>query len=274
MQDLFFYTAKIGWLLFRPDSLFLILLTLTLILIWMGRNRSARSMLTLLVVLAWTISLLPIGGWLSYPLDTRFPTNPSLPERLDGIIVLGGSINIPHSDAWNQVETNDFSDRLFYFISLARQYPQAKLVFTGGNASVSGKGSTEADTVAQLLTSRGLGPERLYLENRSRNTEENVLYSYELVQPSSDENWLLITSAAHMPRSVGLFCKHDWPVIPFPVDHSSNPDRLFKVNLDPAGHAYGLVWALREWAGLTAYYLSGRIDQWFPTGCNDFEANG
>ena len=56
------------------------------------------------------------------------------------------------------------------------------------------------------------------MERRSRNTQENAEFSKALVAPKEGERWLLVTSAFHMPRSVGLFRKAGFAVEPYPVD--------------------------------------------------------
>jgi uncharacterized SAM-binding protein YcdF (DUF218 family) len=267
MQDLFFYLSKSTWLLIKPDSLFLFALTLTGILWWRGYDRLARRLLVFLILMAWIVYIVPVGGWLKTPLDTRFETNPGLPERIDGVIVLGGSVITRASSYWQQLETNDYADRIIHFITLAQRYPTAKLVFTGGNASISGSGSTEAEHVRDLFKTRGIKNERIIIEDQSRNTAENAVYSKRLARPQPGENWILITSSTHMPRSVGLFCKQNWPVIPYPVDHGSVPDGEFNPSPNLVHNVETLNQAVYEWIGLTAYYFSGKIDQWLPSGC-------
>src|SRR5690606_15779763 len=111
----------------------------------------------------------------------------------------------------------------------------------------------------------GVAAERLTLENRSRNTHENAVFTRELLAPESGEVWLLVTSAFHMPRAVGLFRKAGFPVVPWPVDYRTSGEEgvgLFRDNAADALQA--TTTAIREWIGLAAYYLSGRIDDVLP----------
>ena len=105
---------------------------------------------------------------------------------------------------------------------------------------------------------------RLVLEDKSRNTEENAVFTKRLVDPKPGERWLLVTSAWHMPRSVGAFRRAGWEVLPWPVDYRSGasygetlenslPDKLG--NLDGAVH---------EWLGMLGYRLMGRSATLFP----------
>jgi uncharacterized SAM-binding protein YcdF (DUF218 family) len=101
-------------------------------------------------------------------------------------------------------------------------------------------------------------------EDRARNTYENAVLSKQLVAPAPGERWLLVTSAAHMPRSVGVFRKVGWPVIPYPVDYNTTGDLEVMVAPDAAGRWSTFDQAVKAWIGLLAYWLSGRSSAPFP----------
>jgi uncharacterized SAM-binding protein YcdF (DUF218 family) len=267
MQDLFFYVSKVLWMIISPDTLFLLLLTLAILLLFTRKQKTGKGLLVLLLLLTWVAAMFPLGNWLFYPLEKQFSSQPQLPEKVDGIIVLGGSVLPSLSSYWHQLETGNNHERLSQFILLARQYPDARLVFSGGNASLQRDKPTEADQVRDYFLQSGIDASRLILENQARNTYENAVNSKRLVHPIEGENWVLITSAYHMPRSVGIFCRQHWPVIPYPVDHTSEGDKLFTPGLDLADHVSGLVEASHEWVGLLAYYATGKIDRLIPRAC-------
>jgi uncharacterized SAM-binding protein YcdF (DUF218 family) len=269
MHDLFFYSSKLLWKLISPDSLFLIILTAGIFLLFTRWQKKARKLLLLLIFPAWILAVLPVGNWLYYPLEKQFPSHPALPEQIDGIIVLGGSVNPSLSQYWQQLETYRNHERLSQFILLAKQYPNARLVFTGGNSSLHKDSPTEAEYVKDYLIQSGVNEKKLLLENQARNTYENALYSKRLVQPVAGENWILVTSAYHMPRSIGVFCKQGWATIPYPVDHVSQPDNLLTPGLKLSDHLTNLVEASHEWVGLLAYFASGKINHLFPAMCTN-----
>jgi uncharacterized SAM-binding protein YcdF (DUF218 family) len=211
--------------------------------------------------------LFPLDAWLLYPLETRFPTNPELPRKIDGVIALSGTENAPLSAFWKQVELGSAAERYFAFLEMARRYPDAKLVFTGGTGNVFAQEFKEADVARALFEQLGLDVTRVTFERNSRNTFESATLSKELVKPRSGENWLLITSASHMPRSVGIFCKAGWPVIPYPVDHSVFPNNMFQFSVSLANHLNGLMVGIKEWVGLLAYYVTGKTTELLPFGC-------
>jgi len=267
MDELFFYALKIIWMLISPDNLFVILLLISFLLLIWGHNSKALILLGLLSLSLVLLSLFPVGSWLLYPLESRFETNPSLSDQVDGIIVLGGSVIPQTSQEWNQLQTNSSHERLSSFIQLAKRYPDARLLFTDGNASLNRQRSIEAEKVLPYLVDSGINQERLILDNQARNTFENVIQAKQLLKPEPGQNWLLITTAFHMPRSAGIFCQQNWPIIPYPVDHQTVPSQLYQVNFGLLDHANDLVAASHEWVGLLAYYLSGKTSELLPGSC-------
>jgi uncharacterized SAM-binding protein YcdF (DUF218 family) len=272
MDNLFFYSSKIIWLLISPYNLFVILLTITFLLLLFNRYAKAKLLLSFITLFTLMLSFFSLGDLLLYPLESRFQHNPELPEKVDGIIVLGGSVIPSLSQEWQQLETNSFNERIFSFIELAHRYPQAKLVFTGGSASLDRNRPTEADIIGDYLLKVGIQQERLILENQARNTVENVTRTQQLLQPAVDENWVVITTAFHMPRSIGIFCQQGWSVIPYPVDHHTLPSERYKIKFNLADHANNLQIAVHEWLGLAAYYATAKIGSILPRGCSPSEA--
>ncbi len=264
MHALFFWTAKLLWPVLSPDSFLLLLLVVAWLAPRLGAHRFARRLLTLLVAACVVIALLPVGQWLLAPLENRFPTNPKLPARVDGIIVLSGAEDAARSSLWDQPELNGGAERDLAFMALARRYPTARLVFSGGSGSMVDQQDKAADVACRLFREQGLDTGRIIFERESRNTFENALRSKQLIRPAAGENWLLITSAWHMPRAVGIFRNLGWPVIPYPVDHATEPGRLLRPDLAFADHLRGLVAGTKEWLGLLAYRALGRTTTLLP----------
>jgi len=264
MDTLFFWISKLAWFVIAPDSLLLLLILWVCVLLWRKRYRPARWLLGVIVLVLLIVGLFPVGQWVFYPLESRFPANPTLPESVTGIIVLGGAEDAVLSEIWKQVEVNGRAERLLTFLTLAKQYPRAKLVFTGGSGRLLDQEFKGASVAKTLFQEHGLDLSRLILEDQSRNTYENAVCSKTLVNPDPDETWILITTAWHMPRSVGIFREVGWPVIPYPVDHWTVPGNLLEIGFDLAGHLRNLKIATKEWMGLLSYYISGKTSALFP----------
>lgn len=265
MNDLFFLLSKIFWLLAKPDSLLLYLLALILLLMYRDQWRWAKRLLLTLVVLLTTLAIFPVGSWLMAPLEQRFASSPPLPPKVDGIIVLGGFLNGGLSRYWQQPELNDSAERGVAFAALAQRFPQARLVMSGGSSSLV-PGAREADYTALLLQDLLTDTSRVLFERDARNTIENATNSKQLALPQPGEVWLLVTSATHMPRAVGVFCQQQWPVLAWPVDHRWNPEAS-RPGFDLIGNWRNLDIALHEWLGLLAYHVAGKTTALLPAGC-------
>jgi len=207
MDNLFFWISKLVWLLVSPDNLLLFLILSATVLIYLGKYLIARYILICLSTLLILITLFPIGEWLLYPLETRFQTNPTLTNKIDGIIVLSGSENAYMTHLWNQVEVGNTVERDLNFMRLAYKYPAAKLIFSGGTGSLTRQEFKSADVAKRLFEELNFDVSRVVFERESRNTYENAIFSYKKAQPKKYEKWILITTAWHMPGLSVCFVK-------------------------------------------------------------------
>jgi len=267
MDNIFFILSKLIWPLIMPENLIVLALIITSILLILKKDKLAKKWLLSTSSIVLIITVLPIGAWLTYPLETHFPTKPILPKQVDGIILLGGSFIPSTSQAWDKVQTNDYSDRIYNFLALMQQYPKAKAIFTGGQASINGQYPSEAYFAKQLFDSLGIESNRIIYDDKARNTYENIINTKKLAQAKPKENWVVVTTAYHLPRTIGLFCQQNWPVIPYPADFHTNPNELFSATFDFSGNLQQLNEAIHEWVGLMAYYLTGKTPQWLPNQC-------
>lgn len=272
MDDFFYWLSKAFWLLASPDSVLVLLAVLGTILLYAQQLKWAKRCFTLLTASLLFIAIVPLGHWLLIPLETKFPSSPELPSKVDGIIVLSGPEEPLQTDYWQLPSLGGAAERNLAFMALAKQYPKAKLVFSGGGAFTEPH-LTQAHVAHQMFKQQGFDTERVIFEDRSRNTVENVNLSYPLAQPKPGENWLMVTSAFHMSRSVGLFCARGWPVIPYPVDHRTLPGKYSVMQWKFGGNLQLLSLALREWIGLSAYYWWGKTNAWLPAQCAKLDPN-
>ena len=258
-----FEAGKLFWIVFAPANLLL----LALLAIWLAlprkRGSTVRGWLGALLAISFLIACTPLGRLPLALLEDRFAPAP-LPDKIDGIIVLGGGISPAISLGRNEPGVAVAAPRLLAFADLARRFPDAKLVFTGGSGDIFNPDVKEAPIARQALQKMGMNVDRVVFEDRARNTYENALFSHALVVPKPGETWLLVTSAAHMPRSVGTFRQQGWQVIAWPVGYwtSGNPWRSW--GFDFLGGLSSMQGALREWTGLIAYYVRGYSDSLLP----------
>ena len=258
-----FVISKLLWLVAAPGNfLLLVLVAGVLCAIWSGRRRGfvliAAATLGFLV-----IATLPIGAWLAAPLENRFPTI-SPPARIDGIVVLGGSIDPGLSRARGQVALMIAAGRITETVALARRFPSARVLVSGGDGTLHPGALTEAGATRDLLVQLGVAAERVELESAARNTYENAVLSLAAAQPKAGETWLLVTSAMHMPRAVGCFRRAGWTIVPYPVDYRTSTRIGTGPGLLLADDLMLVNFATKEWLGLVAYYWLGRTDALLP----------
>lgn len=256
-----FILSKVLWWLTSPAAMMLFVSGLGMVLLWTPWRRLARWLVTLALVPTLICAIVPFGLWITNGLENRFPSPEPLPERVDGIVVLGGSINQFVSAQRNQPALNGAAERLIAGAELARRFPDAKLVFSGGSGALR-QDFKEAPVAADVWTRIGLPADRALYEDQSRNTWENALYSKQAADPKPGETWLLVTSAWHMPRAVGCFRQAGWSVVPYPVDYETGGLDL-SLRFEPGGLAQ-LAAAMHEWVGLLGYRIMGRTDALYP----------
>ena len=256
-MDLTYFLSKAFWFAVQPGNLILIILSAAAVVSWVRPKTNGRVWLTALAIVLILVTVLPIQSWIARPLESRFPPPAQLPEKIDGIIVLGGIVQPRIAQATGLLAVNESAERIMVAVGLAFRYPEARLV-------ISGRGENH-ETLIEWFATIGLDIDRVEFEPNARNTFENAVFSFRKIQPAPEETWFLVTSAQHMPRAVGVFRKLGWPVIPYPVDYQVVDMGILEVWPDLAGNLSRIGDTLKEWAGLVAYYVMGRSDELFPT---------
>lgn len=262
---MFFLLSKLFWFAVQPVNFSIILLLAGLALLAVRWRRAAVALFVTaafwLVLCVWT----SFGAVLVTPLEDRF-SRPPLPDKVAGIVVLGGGFEGGINLVRGGYELNSGGDRYVEAAALARRYPDARIVISGGSGALMLEGEDDASTSVRLFEALGVARERLVLEGKSRNTYENAVFTKELVTPRPDETWLLVTSAFHMSRSMALFRKAEFPVTAWPVDYrTSGREGIAFFTDNPVDSLQTATLGIREWIGLIAYWLSGRIDEPFPS---------
>jgi uncharacterized SAM-binding protein YcdF (DUF218 family) len=260
---MFFILSKTVALLLLPSNFLIVAGLIGVTLMWTPLRRVGQRLAVACLVLLAFAGLFPVGAVLGHVLESRFPPWDPARGAPDGIVVLGGGIVPGLSQQYGQAVFSD-GGRLTAMASLARAYPRARIVYTGGDASLAGDRPAEAPFVDPLLDTFGIARDRVILESRSRNTAENATFSKEIAKPKPGERWLLVTSAQHMPRAIGCFRKAGFAVEAYPVSWRSGRTISFWPSLAVGGNLFRLDSAASEWIGLAAYWLSGRTSALLP----------
>lgn len=262
---MFVFLSKLLPLFVYPVGLTCLLLALALIL---NRHKRLR---TILIAGGLAVLYLASNRWVSYSLarslEWRYLPPETLPKA-EAIVVLGGgteSRQYPRSG----VEVNGAGDRVLYAARLYRAGVAPLLLLSGGSIDwQDGDGGSPAQDMATILAEIGVPESALWLQNRSQNTHEDAVYSAALLKEAGITKVILVTSAAHMPRSVALFAHEGIEVIPAPVDYTITQEgwetltnggwQAKLIALVPNGSSLGLTTSvLKEYLGMLIYHLQG-----------------
>ncbi len=262
---MFFPLSKLLGFFALPSNLLISLGILGLLLLLTRFTRLASWLIVTSLVLLALVGLSPLGNVLILPLEQRFPPwNPSHGAP-DGIVMLGGVISPSISLDRGTIALNQDAARFVVTVELARRYPNARIIISGGNGSLLYDDQPEAGVAVQELEALGIPHDRISAEEQSRNTVENAVFSRLIANPKPGERWLLVTSAFHMPRAVGTFRAAGFPIEPYPVDYRTRGpgDAVRPFGIFNDGLAVTDI-AVHEWLGLLVYRLTGRTLELFP----------
>ena len=249
----------------QPLSLAFMLIMLSL-LAGLVRLHKSRTVLAVGAAAILFVTLFTsTGAVLLQELEARFSRPATAPVDPRCIIVLGGGFETEVTTSRGSFELNQAGDRFVETLRLAQTYPAARILISGGDGSLSGRYEGDAAVAERFFAGFGLAADRLIQERQSRTTFENIAFTKELLAQQGLSDCLLVTSAFHMPRSIGLFRKAGLAVQPWPTDYRTAGDVTLGFDFtQPSLNAQLMTTAVREWTGLLGYYLAGRIDSLYP----------
>ena len=262
---MFFILSKALGFFSWSSNIFMAIGLAGLVLLCTRWTRLASWLIVTSLVLLAIAGYSPLANLLLLPLEDRFPQWDASRGPPDGIVVLGGVISPEVSVARNSIAIDETAERITFTAELARRYPKARIVVSGGSAALIFDGAVEAPFGKRELEALGVSAERIAVEERSRNTIENAEFARRVADPKAGERWLLVTSAYHMPRAMAAFRLAGFPVESCPVDWRTRGE----IDL---GRPFGLLsdglhrtdTAFHEWLGLLAYRLTGKTTEFLP----------
>lgn len=262
---MFFVISKLVGFATTPSTAIFMLGLLGVLFLTFRRRRAGIALCVTSILLTFAFGMTPLANIPQAILEDRFP-QPVLSEPPTGVIMLGGPVDVDLSPARNTIAINNAAERVTDTAVLAVRYPQARIFLSGGSGHFGDPGAnTESALTKKLLVQLGIPAERIEMEEKSRTTAENARYSLEALKPKPGERWLLVTSASHMPRSVGAFRAAGFDVIPYPVDYRTFGLARLSDFPDSVAEGFELVdVATHEWIGLVGYWLTGKSTALFP----------
>ncbi len=223
-----------------------------------GRPRLSAVLFWIALAGLYLLSTRPAADLLLLPLEQPFEHSRP-PAEVDCVVVLGGTLDLGRSGP-ERLEFDDSADRFFEGVLLARRFPQALLILSGGTADLRGRGRREAPLLRDYAIRLGVEPSRIRIDDRSRNTHENAVETARLLAAEHRQAVVLITSAFHMRRSLGCFRRVGLTPTPDAVDFQGGSVGPSLAGLVPGpDNLVRATMAVREYIGLVAYRLKGYV---------------
>ena len=261
---MFLFLSKLLPLFVYPVGLSSLLLIAALLF---SKRRRVQQ---ICIGLALALLLIFSNEWVTHrlvsSLEWQYLPTGELPKA-QAIILLGGGTR-PHLPPRPMSEMNEAGDRIGFAAKLYKAGKAPFIMVSGGFIDFFGSIVPEADAMKELLMAQGVPEEDIVLESRSRNTYENAIYAREIADEMGFNQILLVTSGLHMPRSVAIFEKQGFEIIPAPADFLATwgeDGRTADVGVDgwllkifPNSERLDFsTRALREYIGIFVYWMRG-----------------
>jgi len=253
-----FALSKIIWLALSPLNLILFSFLFGFLFKLVGIKFLTRLFYSFSILILTVSTLMPTGSYLNYLLEKNYHFTNYYPDKVDGILILGGATNPFLTKEYDMVNLNGSAERLYESINLIKKFPDSKVVFSGGSGSLKFPKLNHSDDVKILFKNMGIDINKIYFEKKSRNTYENILFAKKLINPKAGEKWVIVTSASHLNRSIYIGEKLEWPLIPYAVDFNNSKKFTWSLHFNFVKNLVEFNSATHEWLGLVSYYLMGR----------------
>jgi uncharacterized SAM-binding protein YcdF (DUF218 family) len=255
-----FYLSKIINFIFDPlYILFEIILVQIFFVLFLDSKKLIVLMSKIFLIIFLFFGYIPLSDLIlnkieDYIEPSRFPVN-----QLTGVVVLGGSfVTGTESKERNEIFLNNSSERLTKALEIYKKNPRILILFSGFSNSISPQGWNESEMAKKFFLDQGVRVDNLILENKSRNTFENIKFSKGIIS-NYKGTWGLITSASHMPRSFLAFKKQGLVLEPINVDYRTGTSKIFWLNFSISRGISSWSTVFHEVIGLAYYKLTNKI---------------
>lgn len=251
---MFFILSKVLFFLLVPFWWIIILLT------WrqFSKNQKIKKRLLVLAIIIIVVFTNPFLYRTSVMFWQPLPAQLSDTQKFDAGIILGGL------SGYDKGGIGHFGGNADRFIQTANLYHRGiikKIIVSGGTGKLSQDEPPEAIFLRQEFIFNGVPDSNIVIENRSRNTSENAIFSKQIIDSLGLKSpFVLITSAEHMRRSVSVFKKVGFDCISFPCDYKVTPQKFSLEDTIIPNVALLSLWSdlLKEMVGLCVYKLTGK----------------
>lgn len=267
-MSMFFISSKIVWALIAPSSLLIICFIFALLCALLQFYKLSRNIFTFSTIIFLLVGATPLTDYAFYYWEKQYKTPKNLNyQDYQGVIVLGGAIDLSESAIQKRVILNDNFARITTLYSLHQQAPELDIIYSGGSGYLLNKTTLrEGDLFKDdFLKMPNVAPEKVFSENQSMNTYENALYTRSLYISKfskdwpNEKPWLLLTSAYHMPRAYAVFRHLGWNITAYPTPYRATPNFWRGFNAKFWDNWMKIDVLAREIIGTIAYKLTDKI---------------
>ena len=259
-MDLFL--SKLLPLFIYPIGLSCLILMASIGAILKRRSRLGILGISVAIAILWISSSGGFSTWIVRSLEQQYL--PGDVPQAEAIVLLGGATNsqLPPRP-W--IEISDEGDRVLYAAKLYREGRASLIIPTGGRIEWKGPGDAEAKDMATLMETMGVPRSAIILEPKALNTYENAVNVKVILTERKIDRFLLVTSAAHMPRSMMIFRKLGMNPIAAPTDYQKTDREANLTSLESrilnflpdADNLRDTNRAIKEYVGIVIYKLKG-----------------
>ncbi len=260
---MFFLLSKVVKPFVLPTGLLFLALLAALWSLHRKRDRRAKILLAVAVAFFYLLSIEPTAAMLSATLERPFST-PQETHRGNVVVVLGGGASVTDGGVSSGELSGASWRRLWHGIelSLARD-PQVPIFYTGGSGDPFRPVSHEATIARRIGIAVGIAPDRFFIESVSRDTYENgrAIKNFLHEQFGTEQpTIILVTSARHMRRSLGVLRHFGIDAVPSPADFGQELQQWTLLSFVPTHDYFSESTAvIHEWVGIVSYWLRGRL---------------
>ena len=261
---MFFILSKIVDFLIYPIHFIFLLILVYLISLRINFLKRCSGFILFIISLCILLGGLGfIPNYFLWKLENE--VNLILPKEAEGIILLGGSFNnIKKPFELKHASLNSSSERVVESLFLLNEYEDSKLIMVAKSGSIKLNGPSEAEMANLFFKKFNIDERRLHIKPIAKNTYQESIFISDYISKIGG-NWIIVTSASHMPRALNLFQSRTLNkaiIYPYPTDHTTDKPKLsFNYNLVNL-EKYSNV--IHEYLGLIVYWLTGRTKNLWP----------
>jgi uncharacterized SAM-binding protein YcdF (DUF218 family) len=247
---MFFYLSKLLLFVIKP----MVWVLLFLFSAWFTKEdakRKRRLIKGLLILFLFSNGVIVNELVLLYESEGTKDLKP----RYDYAIVLGGFSKMDSS--LNRPVFYEANDRLMQALSLYHQGKVGKLIISSGSGSLLKQDEKEADAIALYLKNINIPDSAIIVENKSRNTSENIEFSSVILDSLKvNSTVLVISSAWHLPRV--KLCEENRSFDYFATNYIADRKRDYSIDayIVPSVKAMMIMeLMIKEWVGYVTYAI-------------------